>query len=40
MRHLDNVILTGDFNDDPDSGAVKAMSDQKFIDATELTGEE
>ena len=39
LRHLDNIIITGDFNDVPDSGAIQAMTKAKFVDATELTDE-
>ena len=40
MRYLDNVIITGDFNDEPDSLAIKAMKAHKFTDVTEMTGED
>ena len=39
MRNLDNVIITGDFNDVPDSGAIQAMKKFKFVDVTDLTDE-
>ena len=39
LRHLDNIIITGDFNDVPESGAIEAMKKAKFVDATELTDE-
>ena len=38
-KKLDNVIITGDFNDVPESEVYSAMKAQKFVDATELTGE-
>ena len=39
MRHLDSVIITGDFNDTPESKAIQAMKNHKFTDVTELTDE-
>ena len=39
MRHLDSVIITGDFNDTPESKAIKAMKNHKFADVTEFTDE-
>ena len=38
-KKLDNVIITGDFSDMPKSEVYSAMKAQKFVDATELTGE-
>ena len=38
-KKLDNVIITGDFRDMPKSEVYSAMKAQKFVYATELTGE-